>query len=218
MFAPPLIQRFRCLLWRFSCPSRAYWLLRWCLIPSPSHISIETSQQPWLTWKHSNLFALGNACRSFSSRSEGFWLVRVSSTGLSALWLGLYCGADMGSCKCLCKTRCSGTVCILTSTVFYMCEIEVLCTNVIYPCGFNWSFIILSDPGSSSQCLFCAVVPQQVSISGSQQSVSLDRPPVSASQTQGAGQLLQHAAGALPPELRQRWSVSTNTNASSLTE
>lgn len=50
----------------------------------------------------------------------------------------------MLTCKCLCKTRCSGTVCILTSTVFYMCEIEVLYTNVIYPCGST-------DPSSSCQ-------------------------------------------------------------------
>lgn len=33
----------------------------------------------------------------------------------------------------------------------------------------------------------------------------MDWPPVSASQTQGAGQLLQPAARALPPELCQRW-------------
>lgn len=55
-----------------------------------------------------------------------------------------------------------------------------------------------------SRCVCCAVVLWQVTVSGPQQSVPMDRPPGSAPQTQGAGQLLQPAAGALPPELCQR--------------
>ena len=55
-----------------------------------------------------------------------------------------------------------------------------------------------------SLCVCYVVVLCQVIVSGPQQSVPLDRPPGSASQTQGSGQLLQPAAGALPPELCQR--------------
>lgn len=53
----------------------------------------------------------------------------------------------------------------------------------------------------------------QVAVSGPQQSGPLDRSPGSASQTQGAGQLLQPAARALPPELRQRWPPSTSVHS-----
>lgn len=51
-------------------------------------------------------------------------------------------------------------------------------------------------------------VASQVAVSGPQQFAPLDRTAGSASQTQGTGQLLQPAAGALPPELRQRCSLT----------